>query len=91
MKTVTSIELSPEELRELISAAIEEKLRTIPTPQPSEERLLTREQAAEFLQVDLSTLHRWAQKGILSPRRIGGKVRYYYSDIQKILEGQEKE
>jgi hypothetical protein len=47
----------------------------------------SRQKVAEILDVDLSTLHRWAKAGYLVPVEIGGKRRYRMSDIKKILEG----
>jgi len=41
------------------------------------EDLLTREQAAEFLQINLSTLWAWQQKGRIKAYGISGHKRYY--------------
>jgi excisionase family DNA binding protein len=46
---------------------------------------LTREQAAEALNVTLSTLWRWAKIGYLIPTKIGTKVLYKATDIDNIL------
>jgi excisionase family DNA binding protein len=45
------------------------------------------EQTAKILDVDKSTLWRWAKSGYLTPIEVGGKRRYRMSDIKKILEG----
>jgi excisionase family DNA binding protein len=42
----------------------------------ADDELLTREQTAEFLQVDVSTLYLWAKKGKIKPYGIG-KRRYF--------------
>ena len=47
----------------------------------------SREQTAKIFDVNLSTLHRWKEKGYLVPIEIGGKRRYRMSDVKKILEG----
>ena len=47
----------------------------------------SRQKVAEILDVDLSTLHRWAKQGYLVPIEIGGKRRYKMSDVKRILEG----
>ncbi|MDR0619420.1 MAG: helix-turn-helix domain-containing protein [Bacteroidales bacterium] len=47
----------------------------------------SRQKVAEMLDVDLSTLHRWAKAGYLVPIEIGGKRRYRMSDVKRILEG----
>ena len=49
--------------------------------------LVSRKQTAERLNVDYSSLWRWQKLGYLKPTRVGGKVMYKESDIQRILEG----
>jgi len=46
----------------------------------------SRQKVAEMLDVDLSTLHRWAKSGYLVPLEVGGKRRYKMSDVKRILE-----
>lgn len=43
------------------------------------------EQVAKILDVDKTTLWRWANRGVLVPIKIGGKNRYKMSDIKQIL------
>ena len=43
------------------------------------------EQVAKILDVDKTTLWRWANRGVLMPIKIGGKNRYKMSDIKQIL------
>lgn len=45
----------------------------------------SREKVAEMLDVDFSTLHRWDKQKYLMPIRIGRKVRYKMSDVNRIL------
>lgn len=42
-------------------------------------------QVAKILDIDKSTLWRWAKRGVLVPIKIGGKNRYKMSDIKEIL------
>lgn len=51
------------------------------------ERYLSPKQAAEILGVDLSSLWRWSKRDYLIPSNVGGKKRYKYSDIKKLLKG----
>ena len=53
----------------------------------TEERYLSRAETCEFLQVDQSTLWRWANRGYLMPVEMGGKRLYRLSDLKKILNG----
>lgn len=50
---------------------------------------LTREQVLGKLNVDPSTLWRWAKRGYLVPVKVGGENRYKSTDIDRILEGGE--
>jgi len=50
-----------------------------------EKPILTKKETAQLLNVDLSTLWNWQQKGILKPFGIGGRVYYKFSDIEKAL------
>ena len=43
---------------------------------------------AEMLDVDKSTLWRWAKVGYLVPINVGGNKRYRKSDTKRILEGE---
>lgn len=49
------------------------------------DELLTRQQVAEMLNVTYSTLWHWNNKGILPIIKIGNKVRYRRSDVEKAL------
>ena len=51
------------------------------------ESYVPRLEACTFLQVDQSTLFRWAKRGYLVPTSIGGKRVYKKSDLQRILNG----
>ena len=45
----------------------------------------SRQKVAEILDVDLSTLHRWAKRGLLVPIEIGGKRRDRMSNVRRML------
>jgi excisionase family DNA binding protein len=51
--------------------------------QPAE--YLTRNEVAELLKCDLSTLYNWAKKGKLVPYGIGNRVYYKRAEIEKAL------
>lgn len=73
-----------EEISELIcnfSNQLQELKDSIPRP----EQLLTREQTACLLDVDVSTLHLWNKKGKLKPRGLGNRVYYLRSEIMEAL------
>lgn len=67
----------------LISERDEEKRKSIPAP----ETYLTQDEVSEKLRVDKSTLWRWDKIGYLNKCRVGGKVRYRQSEVEKLMTG----
>jgi excisionase family DNA binding protein len=51
--------------------------------QPTE--YLTRNEVADLLKCDLSTLHNWTKKGKLKPYGIGSRIYFKRSDIDSVL------
>lgn len=49
------------------------------------EIIYTPQEAADRLKVNRTTLWRWANKGKVKFRKIGGSVRYFESDLLKAL------
>jgi hypothetical protein len=47
-----------------------------------EQPLLTRQQAADFFQITLPTLHAWTQQKLIFSYVIGGRVYYKKSELQ---------
>jgi len=74
------------EANEALVAKTKEQLEQIITDQATE-TYPSRQKVAEILDVDLSTLHRWAKRGYLVPVEIGGKRRYKMSDVRRMLNG----
>lgn len=62
----------------------------IPVTEKKEERLLTSNEACEFLRCSKPTLHRWKSAGILPHVRIGTNIRYKESDLKKLIESRNK-
>ena len=72
------------EANEALVAKTKEQLEQLITDS-APETYPSRQKVAEILDVDLSTLHRWAKRGLLVPIVIGGKVRYKMSDVRKVM------
>lgn len=72
------------EANEALVAKTKEQLEQIVTDQAAE-TYPSREKVAELLDVDKSTLWRWAKRGLLVPIEIGGKRRYKMSDVRRML------
>ena len=80
-----NVTISGGQLLEAIEEAIRKAKKEF-TPEKSEE-YLTISDTCRKLDVDRSTLWRWAKSGYLKPIEIGGKRKYRASDIEKILRG----
>lgn len=52
------------------------------------ETYLTAEETAKRLNVDRSTLWRWNKEGYLLTIKIGSKVRYKLSDVERLQRGE---
>lgn len=50
-----------------------------------EDELLTRQEVAKLLKIDLSTLHHWTKSGILTKYGIGKRVYYKKIEIKKAI------
>ena len=91
--TFTQIQVTPDQLTELVRGAVRAELATYtpPAPEGSElPELLTRRQTADALQVSLTTLHEWAKDtddraAVLLPRKLNGRVRYHRADVLAAL------
>ena len=81
------LEVSGEDLlafsKSLIDRAKEELAAQV--AEARKERYLTKEQVKELCDVCDATLWHWNRKGYLKAVKVGNKVRYRTSDIQRIL------
>ena len=55
-----------------------------------EKKLLTRKQAAEYLQVTPNTITRYVKQGKLLPAIINGKYRFFEKNLMNLLTAKEK-
>lgn len=69
----------------LINQAKEE-LSTV-LAEERKEKYLTKEEVKQLCDVCDTTLWHWARKNYLKPVKVGNKVRYRQSDIQRLLNG----
>lgn len=86
------LQVSAETLREVVNdmyQQIEEKARQ-EAAERSEQGALSRRQVMELLGVNSTTLWRWDRDGYLKPVRIGAKVLYKRSDIDRLLSNKEE-
>ncbi|WP_020605661.1 helix-turn-helix domain-containing protein [Spirosoma spitsbergense] len=91
--TITQIQITPDQLTELVRGAVRSELATYTPPPPvgaDLPELLTRRQTADRFQVSLTTLHDWAKDSddrpaVLVPLKINGRVRYRRADVLAAL------
>lgn len=87
MQSIQFIQITPEELKTEILAGIKEQLEELKKEYKPKEpsKYLTRNEVAQMLSVDLSTLWNWSKKGKLTPYGIGNRVYYKREDIDKAI------
>lgn len=87
METIQFIQVTPEQLQNEIlkgvRAELQELTKNLQPKEPSE--LLTRQEAASMLKVDLSTIHNWTKKGKLKSYMMVGRVYYKRDEINNAL------
>ena len=96
--TITQIQVTPDQLTELVRGAVRSELANYTPPAPVGSdlpELLTRRQTADALQVSLTTLHEWAKDttdraAVLIPQRMGGRIRYHRADVMATLKEQRR-
>ncbi|WP_040254129.1 helix-turn-helix domain-containing protein [Psychroserpens mesophilus] len=87
MQTVQFIQVTPEQLQNAIIEGVKSQLEDLKKHfQPKEpKQYLGRQEVAKMLSVDLSTVHNWTKKGILTANQIGGRVFYLRSDVENAI------
>lgn len=89
MGTLQFIQTTPEQLAELIGEGVRAELQLLKKEllhKNADDELLTREQTADLLQINLSTLWSWTNKGKVTSFGISGSRRYYKrSEIMNAL------
>jgi len=86
-KAIQLIEITPEQLENAILDGIKLQLENLKenfVPKTPVE-FLTRQEVAQMLKVDLSTLHNWHKKGKLIPYALGGRVYYKRVEVEKAM------
>jgi excisionase family DNA binding protein len=73
------IQLTPDELDARLRAAVKSEISQLQTFQ--KDKLLTRHEAAEMLNVTLPTLRAWQKSGQLKAVRIGNRVYFKESSL----------
>lgn len=83
-KQTTMVIMNIDDLREAFKAWDQEQMEAIA---PKEEIYISAPEAAKMLNVTLSTLWRWDKDKYLEKIKIGNKVRYRLSDVERMIKG----
>lgn len=87
MQTVQFIQVTPEQLQNAIingvNARLDELKKHFQPKEPTE--YLTRQETAELLKVDLSTIHNYTKQSKLKAYGIGSRVYYKRSEIESSI------
>lgn len=75
------IELTETELSQLIESAV---TKTVNQKPKTEEKLLSRKEASEYLGVTIQTLHNWVRKGTITSYQIGGKILFKFDELKNV-------
>ena len=73
-----------DDLKEVVKSCVSEVIESMTH---KEEKYVTLKEARAILGVSKSTLDRWDDAGVLDKCKIGSKVRYRMSDIERKLNG----
>ncbi|MHB8260795.1 MAG: helix-turn-helix domain-containing protein [Bacteroidia bacterium] len=85
MKNSTLIhDLTPEEFQDVILKVVKNQFDLLKKEfKPKEPNVyLTRNDLAEMLKIDLSTIHNWCKKGKLNPVGIGNRVYFLRAEVE---------
>lgn len=80
-------EVDPEEFKKEILDGVERLLTEFSKNFTPKEPVvwLSRKDLSELLGISLPTIHQWGKQGILKPYKIGNRVRYKQTDIERTL------
>ena len=79
--------VNPQDFKKEILDELKSFLQELKFPQKEEQTsdLLTRQQVAEMLSIDLSTVHNWTKQGKLISYGIGNRVYYKSSEVEDAI------
>ena len=87
MSNISIFQTTPDEIAEAIAKSVKTQLDELKKNwQPKEPtEYLTRNEVAEMLSIDLSSVHNWTKKGILTAYQISGRVYCKRKQIEDAL------
>jgi len=77
--------INPDRILDLLIERFEKRLESWNNSTSIEEKPLSREKAADYLDITLPTLHDWANKGIIRPHKVEGRTYYLQSELLEAI------
>lgn len=88
MTQIKLVQTTESDLEYLISSSLKTQLEQIKqdlSNNSNEDKILTREETAKLLGIDLSSLWRWTKSGKIKAHGIAHRVYYFLSDVHLAL------
>ena len=81
MKQINTLQVVPKEWFAEQFGKIEKQIQCLEAKGKEEYEYLTREEAADFLKINLSTLHAWQNKGLIRAYHIERRVYFLRNEL----------
>jgi hypothetical protein len=91
MGTIQMIQVTPNELANLISESVKTQIQELVNATNKEQPkdvndLLSRKETAEFFKVSLVSIHSWMKDGIIKPYKVGNRTYFKKSELITVVE-----
>ncbi len=86
-QNIQFVQITPEELVEKTAKRTAELLEELQSSSQSAEdskKPMTKQEVADYFNVNLSTVYRWGKDGILSPLGVGGRVYFDREQVESL-------
>ena len=85
--TIQFINITPDDLKKEILEGVSQQLEQFKNtlPKKANNELLTRQETADLLKIDLSTLYHWTRKSKLISYGISGRVYYKRAEVEAAI------
>ncbi|MCX6194565.1 MAG: helix-turn-helix domain-containing protein [Cytophagales bacterium] len=92
MSNFKFIQVTPDDLAELIKESVKHSLPDFPIQKDSKQKeILTRIETANLFSISLVCLHDWMKKAILKPYKVGNKTYFKRSEVMEVLSSSNKQ
>jgi hypothetical protein len=91
MGTIQMIQVTPNELANLISESVKSQIQELINATNKEQLkdendLLSRKETADFFKVSLVSIHSWMKDGIIKPYKVGNRTYFKKSELINVVE-----